>query len=1075
MQSRPLQLWGSKPTQPRPQGPRRKPQHSRPPRRGGQRLLRTADRGGAVQPVQSPGERGSHAARHTGVRRALSPQHRSPGVVAPSQPDPVGSLLAVKQPWLGPSGGDGVTVPASDDPEDSSGQGVDVEGCDNDEPDPVLSAEGGSSLGPANHPDFPVLLDYRYLRHRPAQVGARWAQSTASGCGDAGGSDLAKLLSENGRTGPLCTFSRNSRGRLERGGQSHPPDPAPRPSCVGLLPASLQPRPPLRVPPAAQARIPPLSKNTTRCRECLPGPLRALPSSLIFRRRGKQRPLALQPRSAGGVNCGGAPGPLAREAQPLEPGISFSPHGNSAAVGRNLLWSTNQWFLPAVRGDIPPGCAAHGFVCDGTRILVFGGMVEYGRYSNELYELQASRWLWKKVKPHPPPSGLPPCPRLGHSFSLYGNKCYLFGGLANESEDSNNNVPRYLNDFYELELQHGSGVVGWSIPVTKGLVPSPRESHTAVIYCRKDSRSPRMYVFGGMCGARLDDLWQLDLETMSWSKPETKGTAPLPRSLHTASVIGNKMYIFGGWVPHKGESTETLPHDCEWRCTSSFSYLNLDTAEWTTLVSDSQDDKKNSRPRPRAGHCTVAIGTRLYFWSGRDGYKKALNSQVCCKDLWYLDTEKPPAPSQVQLIKATTSSFHVKWDEVPTVEGYLLQLNTDLPYQTALADSSAAPSVPGGRAEPHRPSGNSVLPDSISDTVNSAKTEHTAVKGISVKNRADFKATDLNAILHLPLAPNASNHNSCVADMLRKNEGPHTSAHAGVLSGCLDLRTVIPEMSAASTVSSAQPMVTQQPIKTESCSTNGAVVKDETSPAALSTKTEVDETCALPATKISRVEMHAAAGPLSKETPSNPGAAVKAGERQWCDVGIFRNNTALVSQFYLLPKGKQSASKVGNADVPDYSLLKKQDLVPGTGYRFRVAAINGCGISPFSKVSEFKTCIPGFPGAPSAVRISKNVEGIHLSWEPPTSPSGNILEYSAYLAIRTAQIQDNPSQLVFMRVYCGLRTSCTVTTGQLANAHMDYTSRPAIVFRISAKNEKGYGPATQVRWLQSNNKKAPVS
>nr|KAF6495157.1 host cell factor C2 [Rousettus aegyptiacus] len=113
---------------------------------------------------------------------------------------------------------------------------------------------------------------------------------------------------------------------------------------------------------------------------------------------------------------------------------------------------TNQWFLPAVRGDIPPGCAAHGFVCDGTRILVFGGMVEYGRYSNELYELQASRWLWKKVKPHPPSSGLPPCPRLGHSFSLYGNKCYLFGGLANESEDSNNNVPRYAHSFSDQML-----------------------------------------------------------------------------------------------------------------------------------------------------------------------------------------------------------------------------------------------------------------------------------------------------------------------------------------------------------------------------------------------------------------------------------------------------------------------------------------------------------------------------------------------------------------------------------------------------------------------------------------------
>ncbi|KAK7907479.1 hypothetical protein WMY93_016091 [Mugilogobius chulae] len=91
--------------------------------------------------------------------------------------------------------------------------------------------------------------------------------------------------------------------------------------------------------------------------------------------------------------------------------------------------ATNQWFIPAVRGDIPPGCAAYGFVCDGTRLLVFGGMVEYGKYSNDLYELQASRWEWKKLKAKNPKNGPPPCPRLGHSFSLVGNKCYLFGAL----------------------------------------------------------------------------------------------------------------------------------------------------------------------------------------------------------------------------------------------------------------------------------------------------------------------------------------------------------------------------------------------------------------------------------------------------------------------------------------------------------------------------------------------------------------------------------------------------------------------------------------------------------------------
>ena len=39
-------------------------------------------------------------------------------------------------------------------------------------------------------------------------------------------------------------------------------------------------------------------------------------------------------------------------------------------------------------------------------------------------------------------------------------------------------------------------------------------------------------------------------------------------------------------------------------------------------------------------------------------------------------------------------------------------------------------------------------------------------------------------------------------------------------------------------------------------------------------------------------------------------------------------------------------------------------------------------------------------------------------------------------------------------------------TPSLSSAHIDYTTKPAIIFRIAARNEKGYGPATQVRWLQ---------
>lgn len=103
-------------------------------------------------------------------------------------------------------------------------------------------------------------------------------------------------------------------------------------------------------------------------------------------------------------------------------------------------------------------------------------MVEYGKYSNELYELQASKWEWRKLSPKSPESGDPPCPRLGHSFTKVGNKIYLFGGLANESDDPKNNIPRYLNDLYTLEIAGNEQM--WDVPTTYGDPPPPRESHT---------------------------------------------------------------------------------------------------------------------------------------------------------------------------------------------------------------------------------------------------------------------------------------------------------------------------------------------------------------------------------------------------------------------------------------------------------------------------------------------------------------------------------------------------------------------------------------------------------------------
>jgi len=71
-------------------------------------------------------------------------------------------------------------------------------------------------------------------------------------------------------------------------------------------------------------------------------------------------------------------------------------------------------------------------------------------------------------------------------------------------------------------------------------------------------------------------------------------------------------------------------------------------------------------------------------------------------------------------------------------------------------------------------------------------------------------------------------------------------------------------------------------------------------------------------------------------------------------------------------------------------------------------------------------------------------------------------------SVATRTPGSGPAQLAFVRVYCGPHPQCLVQNASLLQAHVDYTTKPAIIFRIAARNEKGYGPATQVRWLQGN-------
>lgn len=132
-----------------------------------------------------------------------------------------------------------------------------------------------------------------------------------------------------------------------------------------------------------------------------------------------------------------------------------------------------------------------------------------------------------------------------------------------------------------------------------------------------------------------------------------------------------------------------------------------------------------------------------------------------------------------------------------------------------------------------------------------------------------------------------------------------------------------------------------------------------------------------------------------QDPPPTPVKPVVKKENQWFDVGIVKVTNMVVTHFYVPADDSQGdVSVVGlrltsvcsgvsaesqsalclqddSGVMPDYSQMKKMELQPGTAYKFRVAGINACGRGAFSEISAFKTCLPGFPGAPCAIKISK--------------------------------------------------------------------------------------------------------
>ncbi|ODV89918.1 hypothetical protein CANCADRAFT_31017 [Tortispora caseinolytica NRRL Y-17796] len=193
---------------------------------------------------------------------------------------------------------------------------------------------------------------------------------------------------------------------------------------------------------------------------------------------------------------------------------------------------TRQWRTIKIPETAHPGGRYGHSLCSlGSKLYLFGGQRD-SEFFNDIYEFDLENLLTSKSQGEwvlLPVSGNAPNPRTNHSMIIYRNTLILFGGT-----DSVN----WFNDVWCFDLSTSQ----WTEISTAGFVPVPCEGHTAALV------DDAMYVLGGRSAESedLNLLSALKLSSMRWFMFQNMGTGPSPRSGHSMSVSGSKIYVLGG-------------------------------------------------------------------------------------------------------------------------------------------------------------------------------------------------------------------------------------------------------------------------------------------------------------------------------------------------------------------------------------------------------------------------------------------------------------------------------------------------------------------------------------------------
>ncbi|XP_006776419.1 PREDICTED: kelch domain-containing protein 3 [Myotis davidii] len=253
----------------------------------------------------------------------------------------------------------------------------------------------------------------------------------------------------------------------------------------------------------------------------------------------------------------------------------------------------------------------HAAVAVGHRVFSFGGYCSGEDYETlrqiDVHIFNAVSLRWTKLPPvRPTIRGQPPVVpymRYGHSTVLIDDTVFLWGG-RNDTEGA-------CNVLYAFDVNTHK----WSTPRVLGTIPGARDGHSACVLGKT------MYIFGGyeqLADCFSNDIHKLDASTMTWTLICTKGNPARWRDFHSATMLGSRMYVFGGRADRFGPFHSNNEIYC-----NRIRVFDTRTETWldcpTTPV----------LPEGRRSHSAFGYNGELYIFGG---YNARLNRHF--HDLW---------------------------------------------------------------------------------------------------------------------------------------------------------------------------------------------------------------------------------------------------------------------------------------------------------------------------------------------------------------------------------------------------------------------------------------------------------